>query len=90
MISKEEKREILSKYQRHTFDTGSPEAQIAILTERIKQLSEKHLMAGNRSDFSSTRGLKSMVSKRKRLLSYLKRKSLSKHAEILKSLDIRG
>ena len=71
MISKEKKAEIIANYGRKAGDTGSPEVQIAILTERIAELTE-HLKI-NQKDHHSRRGLLKMVGKRRALLSYLKK-----------------
>jgi len=73
---KEEKEEIIKKYQHHTTDTGSPEVQIALLTEKINDLTE-HLIK-NKKDFHSKQGLLKMVSNRRRLLNYIKDKEINK------------
>ena len=70
MLDKEEKAKIINEYKLNDFDTGSPEVQIAILTERINYLA-KHLEV-HKKDHSSRRGLLKMVGKRKKLLNYLK------------------
>lgn len=88
MLSKEEKQEIIKKYQLDSEDTGSPEVQIALLTARIKQLTE-HLKE-HKSDFHSRRGLLKMVGKRKRLLGYLKKKDIERYRKLISDLGIRG
>jgi small subunit ribosomal protein S15 len=87
MITKEKKSENVKKYGKSSSDTGSTPVQIALLTERIKDLSG-HLKA-NKKDNSSTRGLLKMVGQRRRLLGYLKKKDLSTYSTILKQLDLR-
>jgi small subunit ribosomal protein S15 len=81
------KREIISSYQRHEQDTGSPEVQIALLTERINHLTE-HLRI-HRKDFHSRRGLLKMVGQRRRLLNYLREKDVGRYQEIVKALGLR-
>lgn len=87
MITKEKKSENVKKYGKSPSDTGSTQVQIALLTERIKDLSG-HLKA-NKKDHSSTRGLLKMVGQRRRLLSYLKKRDLTSYNTILKQLDLR-
>lgn len=87
MITKEKKSENVKKYGKSAGDTGSTPVQIALLTERIKDLSG-HLKA-NKKDNSSTRGLLKMVGQRRRLLSYLKRIDLNGYTTLLKQLDLR-
>jgi small subunit ribosomal protein S15 len=87
MITKEKKSENVKKYGKSAGDTGSTPVQIALLTERIKDLSG-HLKA-NKKDNSSTRGLLKMVGQRRRLLNYLKRLDLNGYTTILKQLDLR-
>ncbi len=81
------KSEIISKYARGENDTGSPEVQIALLSERISNLTE-HLKK-NKKDHSSRLGLLKLVGQRKRLLRYLKRKDYDRYINIIKSLNIR-
>ena len=88
MISKEKKQAIIAEYARTPGDIGSPEVQIAVLTERIAELTE-HLK-NNQKDHHSRRGLLMMVGKRKRLLSYLKSQNLDEYRELIKKLGIRG
>ena len=82
------KIDIIKKYKLHESDTGSPEVQIAIFTEKIEELS-KHLQ-GNKKDNHSRRGLLGMVSKRKRLLSYLKRSDEKRYKSITKKLGLKA
>lgn len=86
-ITTKKKQELVKKFQRHGKDTGSPEVQIAIISQNITELTE-HLK-GHKKDFHSQRGLLNMASKRKRLLNYLKRKDYKKFGEVVKDLDIR-
>ena len=81
------KNEIISKYKRSENDTGSPEVQIALLTERINHLTE-HLKA-NKQDNHSRRGLLQLVGKRKGLLEYLKKTNLEGYRELIAKLGIR-
>lgn len=87
MITKERKSENVKKFGKSANDTGSTQVQIALLTERIKDLSG-HLK-GHKKDHSSTRGLLKLVGQRRRLLGYLKRRDLSSYNTILKQLDLR-
>lgn len=87
MISKEKKAEIIAKYARKPEDTGSPEVQIAILTERIAELTE-HLK-NNHKDHHSRRGLLKMVGKRRGLLGYLKQTDLEGYRNLIEKLGIR-
>ncbi len=88
MISKEKKTEVISKFQRKDGDTGSSEVQIAILSARIKEVTE-HLST-NKKDVHSRRGLVALVAKRKKLLGYLEKTDLEKCRAIKKELGIRG
>ena len=87
MLSKKKKDAIIKKYKTHENDTGSPEVQIAILTEEIKELTE-HLKT-HKHDFSSRRGLLRKVSLRRRLLKYLSRENMDSYTEITKKLKIK-
>jgi small subunit ribosomal protein S15 len=87
MISKEQKSQIIEKYKRDEKDTGSPEVQIAILTERINELTE-HLKV-HKKDNHSRRGLLKMVGKRRNLLNYLAKKDINRYREIVKQLGLR-
>ncbi len=88
-MSKVEKRKqtIIKKYKLHTSDTGSPEVQVAVFTEKIEELI-KHLHK-NKKDNHSRRGLLGMVSKRKRLLTYLKRQDEKRYSRLTKKLGIK-
>ena len=86
MISKEKKTAIINEYATKPGDTGSPEVQIAVLTERIKELTEH--MKQNPKDFHSNRGLLKMVGQR-RGLDYLKRKDIERYRAIIAKLGIR-
>jgi small subunit ribosomal protein S15 len=87
MISKELKAQIIAEYARSEGDTGSPEVQIAILTERIKELTE-HLK-NNHKDHHSRRGLLKMVGQRRALLDYLKKSDINRYRAIIEKLGIR-
>jgi len=86
-ITAEKKQELIKKFALHENDTGSPEVQIAILTERIRNLTE-HIKA-NKKDLHSRRGLIRMVNKRRKLLNYLKRESEERYRKIIEALNIR-
>jgi small subunit ribosomal protein S15 len=87
VMTKDDKGEIITKYQHHTTDTGSPEVQIALLTERLNELTE-HLNK-NKKDFHSKQGLLKMVGKRRRLLNYLKDKDINKYRKVIETLKLR-
>ena len=87
-ISKEEKQEIVKKFGTNDLDTGSPKVQIAILTHRIRELTD-HVKV-HKKDNHTRRGLVQLVSKRKRLLKYLVRKNVDSYVNLIKELDIRG
>ena len=87
MISKEKKSEIIAAYSRKPGDTGSPEVQIAILSERINELTE-HLKV-NKKDHHSRRGLLKMVGQRRNLLAYLKEKDLERYRTLIARLGLR-
>lgn len=87
MLSAETKQEIISKYQKKGGDTGSTEVQVALLTERVKGLTA-HLQAHSQ-DHHSRRGLLMLVSQRRALLDYLKRKDESRYQSLIDSLGIR-
>lgn len=87
MISKESKAEIIAKYKRDEKDTGSPEVQIALLTERINELTE-HLKV-HKKDNHSRRGLLKMVGKRRNLLNYLAKKDVQRYRDIIAKLGLR-
>jgi small subunit ribosomal protein S15 len=86
-ITKDTKDKIIQEYHRHEKDTGSPEVQIAILTNRIKQLTD-HLRI-HKHDESSRRGLLKLVGQRRRHLAYLKREDTKAYLEITERLEIR-
>lgn len=87
MLLKDRKQEIITKYQTHEGDTGSPEVQIAILSERIGQLTE-HLKI-HRKDHHSRRGLFLMIGQRRGLLNYLKKIDVERYRVIIEKLSIR-
>jgi small subunit ribosomal protein S15 len=86
-ITKDKKTEIIDQYRREPADTGSPEVQIALLTERINSLTE-HLRA-HKKDHASRRGLLMMVSKRSSLLGYLKQNDRNRYLSIIGRLGLR-
>jgi small subunit ribosomal protein S15 len=86
-ITAERKSEVIKEYAKGEKDTGSPEVQIAILSERIKNLTE-HLQ-GHEKDFHSRRGLLVMVGQRRRLLDYLKKKNNARYTEVIARLGLR-
>ena len=81
------KAEIVEKFKTHDGDTGSPEVQVALLTERINGLTEH--FKSHKKDHHSRRGLLLLVSKRKRLLSYLKGRSVERYRALIKELGLR-
>ena len=87
LLTKEEKQELIGKFKRSEVDTGSSEVQIAILTKKINLLTE-HLKA-NKYDHSTRRGLMAMVSRRRRLLDYLKNREPQRYVDVIQSLGIR-
>ena len=87
MIGLEEKSALIKQYQRKKGDTGSPEVQVAVLTARIKDLTE-HLKRAKK-DRMAQRGLRQMVGKRRRLLTYLAQKDYAAYQKLLKSLKLR-
>jgi small subunit ribosomal protein S15 len=86
-LDKETKAEIISDHQNKDGDTGSTEIQVALLTERIKQLTNH--MAENQHDFHSQRGLLMLVGRRRRLLNYLNREDVGKYNKLIKRLGLR-
>jgi small subunit ribosomal protein S15 len=86
-ITKERKTELIGEFRRADSDTGSPEVQIALLTSRINALTE-HLQDHKR-DFACRRGLLMLVSRRRRLLDYLKKVDPQRYLDMLRRLDIR-
>ena len=87
-IAKDRKQEVIGSYKTHDADTGSPEVQIAILSERIRHLTE-HLKSHSK-DHASRRGLLKMVGHRGRLLKYLQNKDWGRYTRLIASLGIRG
>ncbi|MFG6115071.1 30S ribosomal protein S15 [Halobacillus sp. MO56] len=86
-ITQERKNEIINEYKTHDNDTGSPEVQVAVLTEQITSLNE-HLRT-HKKDHHSRRGLLKMVGKRRNLLNYLRNKDVTRYRELIKSLGLR-
>jgi small subunit ribosomal protein S15 len=86
-ITKERKQSLIGDFQRGKSDTGSPEVQIAILTTRVSEITE-HLRT-HKKDHASRRGLLMMVSRRRRLLDYLKTVDPQRYLDIIRRLDIR-
>ena len=86
-LDKEKKQEIFGQYGKSNTDTGSPEAQIALLSYRISHLTE-HLKE-NRKDYSTERALTQLVGKRRRLLNYLKERDIERYRAIVKALGLR-
>ena len=87
-INLKNKQDVIKKFGASAKDSGSAEVQIAMLTQKISELTEH--MKSNKKDFSTKRGLLMMVGKRKRLLSYLKEKNLDGYRKLIKDLNIRG
>ncbi|GLI84371.1 30S ribosomal protein S15 [Rossellomorea marisflavi] len=86
-ITKERKNELISEYKTHENDTGSPEVQIAVLTEEINNLND-HLRV-HKKDHHSRRGLLKMVGHRRNLLSYLRKKDVQRYRELITKLGLR-
>ena len=86
-LNKDRKTNIIGSYRTHDSDTGSPEVQVALLSERINYLTE-HFKA-HAKDHHSRRGLLKLVGQRRRLLDYLKRKDTDRYAELIRRLGIR-
>lgn len=86
-VAAERKNELIKEYATHDGDTGSPEVQVAILSERIVNLTE-HLKS-HKKDFHSRRGLLIMVGQRRRLLDYVKRKDTGRYEILIKRLGLR-
>ena len=82
------KKVIMEAYARHEGDTGSPEVQVALLTERINHLNEDHLK-NNKNDHHSRRGLLIMVGKRRGLLDYLKKVDIVRYRSLIAELNVR-
>jgi len=86
-LDKGKKTGIISKYEMHKEDTGSVEVQVALLTERINQLTGH--MATNRHDYSSQRGLLKLIGRRRRLLAYLSKQDVGRYHNLITSLGLR-
>jgi len=86
-LQRQQKTQIIQEYQTHQSDTGSPEVQVALLTERINQLTE-HLKV-NAHDHHSRRGLLKLVGRRRRLLAYLRRRNLERYRDVISRLGLR-
>jgi small subunit ribosomal protein S15 len=87
VIRKEKKQEIIGTYKTHESDTGSPEVQVAVLTERVRELTE-HLKI-HKKDFHSRRGLLKMVGQRRKLLRYLREKDFNRYRGLIERLGLR-
>ena len=87
-VTKDTKKEIISKFATNEKDTGSAQVQIAVLSERINNLTEHFKL--HKHDNHSKKGLVALVNKRKKLLSYISKKDNAKYKEIIKELKIRG
>ncbi|MDO5115251.1 MAG: 30S ribosomal protein S15 [Synergistaceae bacterium] len=87
MIEKDKKQAIIEEYKTHEADTGSTEVQVAILTARIRELTEH--MKSHKKDFHSRRGLLIMVGKRRKLLQYLKDRDFGRYQSLIQRLGLR-
>ena len=88
MLTNKQKEKVTKEVKRHDADTGSPEYQIALFTERIKKLTS-HLKK-NKKDFHSRRGLLKMVAKRRKLMSYLQKTDEKTYKKVVKKLELKG
>ena len=86
-MDKEKKRDVVTNFQHREGDTGSTEVQVALLTERINELTGH--MAANRHDYHTQRGLLKLVGQRRRLLRYLSREDVSRYNNLIKRLGLR-
>ena len=86
-MEKDRKNEIITTYQAREGDTGSTEVQVALLTERINQLTSH--MAAHRHDYHTQRGLLKLVGQRRRLLAYLSREDMERYNKLIKRLGLR-
>ena len=86
-MDKDKKNEIITTYQAREGDTGSTEVQVALLTERINQLTSH--MAAHRHDYHTQRGLLKLVGQRRRLLAYLSREDMERYNKLIKRLGLR-
>lgn len=87
MIDKEKKQQLVEEYKQHSADTGSTEVQVAILTSRIRELTEH--MKVHKRDYHSRRGLLIMVGKRRKLLQYLKSRDFARYQSLIQRLGLR-
>ncbi|ACV58466.1 30S ribosomal protein S15 [Alicyclobacillus acidocaldarius] len=87
MLEADKKKEIIAKYQLHDLDTGSPEVQIALLTERINSLTEHFRV--HKKDHHSRRGLYKLIGRRRNLLNYLREKDINRYRQLIESLGLR-
>ena len=87
-LKQERKQEIMGEYQTHDTDTGSAEVQVALLTARVKQLSD-HLKV-HKQDYSCQRGLMRTIGRRKRLLAYIQKQDSERYKSLISRLGIRG
>ena len=86
-MDKTRKSEIIDQFKAHEGDTGSTEVQVALLTERIRQLTTH--MAANRHDYNTQRGLLSLVGRRRRLLAYISRQNVKRYHDLIARLGLR-
>ena len=86
-LAVEEKKALIERFKLHETDTGSPEVQVALLTQRISQLNEHFRI--HRKDHHSRRGLLKVVGQRRRLLNYLKSKDIRRYRAVIKALGLR-
>ncbi len=86
-LSMEDKKKIIEEFKLHDKDTGSPEVQVALLTARIKYLTEHFKV--HKHDFHSRNGLLKLVGQRRRLLNYLRKKDVKRYKELIKRLNLR-
>ncbi len=86
-VTTEKKTEIMGKFKRHEADTGSPEVQVALLTERINQLTGH--FGVHKKDHHSRRGLMKLVGQRRRLLDYLRSKDVNRYRSLIQALGLR-
>ena len=87
MIGIEQKKEVIERFKLHDTDTGSPEVQIALLSERIGYLTEHFKV--HKKDHASRRGLLKLVGQRRRLLNYLRKRSIERYRDVIAKLGIR-
>ncbi|MCF8109683.1 MAG: 30S ribosomal protein S15 [Desulfohalobiaceae bacterium] len=87
VLSVEEKKSVIEKFKQHENDTGSPEVQVALLTNRIQYLTEHFKQ--HKHDYHSRNGLLKLVGQRRKLLSYLRKKDVNRYRELISSLKLR-